>query len=292
MKLRIDDILTVIRGNSEAGRIVPPSGISVWFSVLGSVTMTMLAVLAVLAAFMGARATSEWSNALAMSVTVQVPAVIDAKTEMERIVATSPDIFAIREVDADQQRALLEPLVGAGLDDVAFPRLFVVDAAPDAEDAIENLRLRLAGEMPEAVLDDPGSWRRPMVRAARAVSRLGLLGVGTVLVALICTVILSAEAAIAANRRNIRTLRLIGATDGFIVRAFVRRITLRVVAGAVIGLMIGVGVANLSGNIASGLLSSPGFLAWVSVLALVPLVGLVAFVATRGAAFRALRRLS
>ena len=46
---------------------------------------------------------------------------------------------------------------------------------------------------------------------------------------------LAARAALAANAEVIRVLRLVGAKDSYIARAFVRRFTLRTLAGAAVG---------------------------------------------------------
>ena len=46
---------------------------------------------------------------------------------------------------------------------------------------------------------------------------------------------LAANAALATNAQVIRVLRLIGARDTYIARAFVRRFTLRALSGAAIG---------------------------------------------------------
>ncbi len=50
---------------------------------------------------------------------------------------------------------------------------------------------------------------------------------------------LAAQAALAANDPVIRVLRLIGARDSYIARAFVRRFTLRALAGAALGTLAG-----------------------------------------------------
>ena len=46
---------------------------------------------------------------------------------------------------------------------------------------------------------------------------------------------LAANAALATNAQVIRVLRLIGARDTYIARAFVRRFTLRALSGAAVG---------------------------------------------------------
>jgi cell division transport system permease protein len=109
-------------------------------------------------------------------------------------------------------------------------------------------------------------------------------------------VTLAAQAALAANLAVIRTLRLVGATDAFIARAFVRRFTLRALAGAVAGTVLAVAalLALPAASAEGGFLTGLGFqrAGWLVVPA-IPLVAMVvAFVATRVAAFRMLRGLT
>ncbi len=96
--------------------------------------------------------------------------------------------------------------------------------------------------------------------------------------------------------RSIRVLRLVGARDAYIARAFVRRFTLRAIVGAAAGTVLGmIGVALLpSTDTAGGFLTGLGFqgAGWLYPLALPPLVAVVAFAATRAAAFRKLRELT
>jgi len=88
-------------------------------------------------------------------------------------------------------------------------------------------------------------------------------------------------------------LRLVGARDTYIARAFVRRYTLRGLAGALVGTLLGLGAvallppADSTGSFLTGL----GFAGWQWLLPLVipPLAALVAFVATRWAAFATLK---
>ncbi|MEW9922571.1 cell division protein FtsX, partial [Marimonas sp. MJW-29] len=85
-----------------------------------------------------------------------------------------------------------------------------------------GLRLRLAAEVPGAVLDDHRRWRAPLVKAA---SRLRLLGWASILLsgaAVAAMVTLAANAALAANAQVIAGLRLVGARDDYIAQAFIR----------------------------------------------------------------------
>jgi cell division transport system permease protein len=107
---------------------------------------------------------------------------------------------------------------------------------------------------------------------------------------------LAARAALATNAEVIRVLRLVGAKDTYIARAFVRRFTLRALAGAAVGTAAGIiGVAALpAADAAGGFLTGLGFsgAAWLWPLALPPLAAVVAFAATRRAALQKLRELT
>jgi len=160
----------------------------------------------------------------------------------------------------------------------------------------EGLRQRLTAEAPGAVLDDHQRWRRPMAEAASRLRLLGLMSILLIGFAMAAMITLAANAALAANAQVIRVLRLVGAKDAYIARAFVRRFTLRAAGGALTGVLLGLaGVALLPAqDAAGGFLTGLGFTGWgwFLPLVLVPLAALVAFAATRTAAFRTLRGLT
>lgn len=109
-------------------------------------------------------------------------------------------------------------------------------------------------------------------------------------------VTLAANAALAANAQVIAVLRLVGATDNYIARAFVRRFALRALMGAAAGTALGLVAVMLmpSGGETSGFLTGLGFQGWHWGVPLLvpPLAGVVAFVATAVAARRVLAGLS
>jgi cell division transport system permease protein len=146
------------------------------------------------------------------------------------------------------------------------------------------------------VLDDHTRWRRPLTVAAERLRFFGLVSVVLILGAMAAMITLAANAALATNAQVIRVLRLIGARDTYIARAFVRRFTLRALAGAAIGTVAGMlAVAALpSADAAGGFLTGLGFqgVGWFWPLILPPLAAVVAFVTTRVAAFRKLRELT
>jgi len=91
----------------------------------------------------------------------------------------------------------------------------------------------------------------------------------------------------------IGALRLVGARDVYIARAFVRRFTGRALQGAVLGTVLAmVAVALMpSADAAGGFLTGLGFsgAGWLWPLIVPPFAALAAFWATRTAALRVLR---
>ena len=132
-------------------------------------------------------------------------------------------------VDLAEQEQLLEPWLGPEVAD-REPAAAADDrgARPTATRSTpQGLGQRLASEAPGAVFDDHAAWRLPLVATAE---RLRLLRAGVPRAHRAGArprVGLAAQAAVAANGAVIRTLRLVGARDGFIARGFTRRLTLR-----------------------------------------------------------------
>ena len=88
-------------------------------------------------------------------------------------------------------------------------------------------------------------------------------------------------------------LRLVGARDVYIARAFVRRFTIRALLGAAVGTVLGmIAIALLPrASVEGGFLTGLGFQGshWLLPLLIPPLAAIVAFWATRIAAFRTLK---
>ncbi len=212
------------------------------------------------------------------------------------VLEQTPGVDSARALTEDEQRALLEPWFGPELpvDDLPIPRLVEVVETTEGYDA-EGLRQRLAAEAPGAVLDDHTRWRRPLVEAATRLRLMGWVAIGLILASTAALITLAAGSALAANQQIIRVLRLVGAQDNYIARAFVRRFTLRALTGAAIGTGAGmIAVALLPRASTEGaFLTGLGFagLHWLWPLAVPILAGVIAFWATRIAAFRALRDL-
>ena len=295
------DILGVLRGDRRADRVVPPTGYTASLTVFTAAAMAFLAVFALALSLATGRLAERWGSELAGSATVRISAPagqVEAQVQAaERVLRTTPGIALVRVLDAAEQRALLEPWFGPDLPVDALPVPQLIDVVEDGQgyDA-EGLRLRLAAEAPGAVLDDHSRWRRPLVRAAERLRMLGMVSILLIASATAAMITLAANAALAANAQVIGVLRLVGARDVYIARAFVRRFTLRALAGAAAGPVLGMAAVAIlpRASAEGGFLTGLGFQGWhwLWPLAIPPLAAVVAFWATRVAAFRSLRELT
>ncbi|MDZ4312742.1 MAG: cell division protein FtsX [Cypionkella sp.] len=289
------------QADRQADRVVPPSGHTAWLTSFTAGAMAFLAVFALALSLAAGRLADRWSDALERTATVRLSAPedqMDLQTKaVLAVLSTTPGIAAARAMTDAEQRALLEPWFGPDLpvDALPLPRLIELTETGQGYDD-EGLRQRLAAEAPGAVLDDHTRWRRPLAVAAGRLRLLGLLSISLIGAATAAMITLAASAALAANAQVVRVLRQVGARDAYIARAFVRRFTLRAISGAAAGTLLGmIGVALLpSTDTAGGFLTGLGFqgAGWLYPLMLPPLVAVVAFIATRAAAFRKLRELT
>lgn len=289
------------RGAVARDRVVPPSGFTVRLTVFAAAAMAFLAVFALALSVAAERMADNWSQALARTATVRISAPqgqVEAQAKaVLKVLAETPGVASAHRLTRAEQQALLAPWFGPDLplDALPLPELIELTEADPGYDG-DGLRLRLAAEAPGAVLDDHSRWRRPLVEAAGRLQTLGLISASLIAAALAAMVTLAAQAALSANVQVIRTLRLVGATDSFIARAFVRRFTVRAASGALAGMLAGVLVLMLMprSSVEGGFLTGLGFagLSWLLPLAVPLLAGIVAFVATRLAAFRVLRGLT
>lgn len=293
--------LFLITPDRQADRVVPPSGHTAWLTSFTAGAMAFLAVFALALSLAAGRLADRWSDALERTATVRLSAPedqIDLQTKaVLTILSTTPGIATARAMTDDEQRALLEPWFGPDLpiDALPLPRLIELTESGSGYDG-EGLRQRLAAEAPGAMLDDHTRWRRPLAVAAARLRLLGLLSIALIGTATAAMITLAANSALAANAQVVKVLRLVGARDSYIARAFVRRFTLRALSGAAIGTAAGmIGVALLpSTDSAGGFLTGLGFqgASWLYPLILPPLAAMVAFAATRASAFRKLRELT
>jgi len=301
VKFGLASLRRLIVGDQYASRVVPPSGFTAQLTLFASGAMAFLAVFALALSLASGRLAQRWGDELAGTATIRIVAPQDQRAEQTaaalNVLETTPGVASARALSDAEQQALLAPWFGSDLplDTLPVPRLIEIFTTGQGFDAT-GLRLRLAAEVPGAVLDDHGRWRAPLVAAAQRLRFLGWLAAGLILAAVAAMVTLAANAALAANAQVVAVLRLVGATDSYIAHAFVRRFTWRALVGSTVGVILGlaaVWVLNAGGDIPS-FLTGIGFegMGWLVPLALPFVCAFVALVATAVAAGRALKVLS
>lgn len=291
----------LVLGDAQADRVVPPSGITAHLTIFVAGAMAFLAVFALALSLAADRLADRWAEELARSATLRINAPADqraAQTESAlAILAQTAGVASARALSLEEQTALLAPWFGASLslDALPVPQLIEVIEDETGYDAA-GLRLRLAAEVPGAVLDDHTRWREPLVDAARSLRRLGLVSILLIGSAMAAMITLAANAALAANAQVIEVLRLVGAKDNYIAYAFVRRFTLRALSGCLAGVVLGmIGVVLMpAASDEGGFLTGLGFqgVGWFWPLLIPALGALVALAATGAAARRRLGELS
>ncbi|RBI74107.1 cell division protein FtsX [Roseovarius sp. TE539] len=295
------NVINWVAGDAQADRVVPPTGFTASLTLFSAATMAFLAVFALALSLATSRLADRWGEELARSSTLRISAPEGQMTEQTaaalRVLESTPGIASARVLEKEEQRALLEPWFGPDLpvDSLPIPRLIEVIEEGEGYDA-SGLRLRLSEEVPGAVLDDHTRWRRPLVEAADRLRLLGWLSLALIGGTMGAMITLAANAALAANSQVISVLRLVGARDSYIARAFERRFTLRALIGASGGMVLGCGavLALPEADPAGGFLTGLGFQGWhwLWPLLVPPVAAVVAFLATRAAATRTLEAMT
>ena len=242
-----DAVAAYLRGSGGPDRIVPRATQPLGLVALLAALIAFGAVLALALAVAATRLAEGWQAELADAATLQVFAPEDEIEQQARaalaVLRETPGVRSVRMVDLSEQERLLEPWLGPDLpvESLPLPLLIEVEADRDVLDQAALL-VRLQAEAPGAVYDDHAAWREPLVATAERLRSAALAAVGFAAVTLAAVLALAAQAAVSANGRVVEMLRLVGARDGFIARAFTRRVTLRAVAGAAAGTALAMGV--------------------------------------------------
>ncbi|WP_341211751.1 FtsX-like permease family protein [uncultured Limimaricola sp.] len=302
MKRALWTALSFLAGDVQADRSVPPTGFTARLTLLTAAAMALLTVFALSLSLATGRLAARWSDDLAQTSTLRISAPAEQMAAQTAaaldVLRTTPGIASARALTQEEEQALLTPWFGPDLPlgALPIPQLIEIVETGGGYDAT-GLRARMQAEVPGAVLDDHTRWRAPLVAAAGKLRGLGALAIVLIGASTAAMITLAAQSALSANAQVIRVLRLVGARDSYIARAFVRRFTLRALSGAAVGTLLGaVLVALLPGGAqaSDSFLTGIGFSGadWLWLLLIPPLTAAVAFSATRGAARRMLERQS
>ena len=228
-----------ILNNREHLQVVPNTGFTKWLTTFTAGAMSFLAVVGLAFSLICSDLSNEWGESLKnSSLRLSAPTdLLEKHTNMAlAILEQTSGVESARLVGIGAKKKLLEPWLGVDfpLEAIAMPALIEIRETEAGVD-YEGLRLRLSVELPSASLDNHSEWRRPIEVVSKLVSQLGMFTVILIMLSSIAMVTMASNAALSANVKVLRVLRLVGAFDTFIVTAFVRIFTLRVFLGSLTG---------------------------------------------------------
>lgn len=228
-----------ILNNREHLQVVPNTGFTKWLTTFTAGAMSFLAVVGLAFSLICSDLSNEWGESLKnSSLRLSAPTdLLEKQTNMAlAILEQTSGVKSARLVGIGAKKKLLEPWLGVDfpLEAIAMPALIEIHETEAGVD-YEGLRLRLSAELPSAILDNHAEWRRPIEVVSKLVSQLGMFTVILIMLSSIAMVTMASNAALSANVKVLRVLRLVGAFDTFIVTAFVRIFTLRVFLGSLTG---------------------------------------------------------
>ena len=225
--------------NPDHLQVVPNTGFTKWLTTFTAGAMSFLAVVGLAFSLICSDLSNEWGESLKnSSLRLSAPTdLLEKQTKMAlAILEQTSGVQSARLVGIGAKKKLLEPWLGVDfpLEAIAMPALIEIHETEAGVD-YEGLRLRLSAELPSAILDNHAEWRRPIEVVSKLVSQLGMFTVILIMLSSIAMVTMASNAALSANVKVLRVLRLVGAFDTFIVTSFVRIFTLRVFLGSLTG---------------------------------------------------------
>ncbi len=293
--MKID--LRLLRREPTADATVPPSGATGYLTGAAATAMAFLAVCALALALAANRTAERWSVLLAGSATLELsgPTATEDARRAVTILRQTEGIASAEALTPEATAGLLEPWIGEAelLEALDLPVLIAVEETPTLDRAALDNRLK--GELPGALYHRHTDWRARIEDATTQIRGLATAVLAIALTVMGIVVTIAARASLAMHVRVIETLRLLGATDAYIARAFVRRMTLRTLSGALVGTAVGIALVLAldfgGGPQGAGTLRPTGAAGWIALLAIPPAAAVIAFAATRAAAFRVLARI-
>lgn len=289
----------LIHGDPSAERLLAPAAHPSRSLAGLAALLAFFAVLLIALGLAAGRLAERWDGELGGSATLQI---IGDEPEMEaqaraalEVLRVSPGVLSVRVVEVAEQRALIEPWLGAGvaLDALPLPLMIEVELDHDTLDA-PALARQLAIAAPGTIFDDHAAWRLPLVVSAERLAVFAWVCLGLIALAFLSVCGLAARGSVATSGRDLRTLQLVGARDRFIAGIFTRRFALHALVGAGLGTAAGMGLVALlpKASETGFFLIGIGMEGWWQALPLaVPVVAvLLVRLATGRAVRRALRR--
>ncbi len=289
--------------------IVPPGSSAGQSMALVVAIMSFLACLTVGAVSLVNQSAATWQSQIAREATIQIRPARDfdvetALADARAIAAGFDGVRAARVIGRNETLGLLEPWLGTGLDldELPLPRLVVITIDENDPPDFVAMRTAINEVVPNATLDDHRAWVSRLVTMARTMTFAGTCVLMLVLAALVMTVVFATRGAMAGNHEVIEVLHFVGARAGFIAGQFQQRflwVGLRgaaagglaaIVVFVAIGVWAGRNLTTAEGEQLSAFFGdfAIGLGAYVGVLLVIGLVGVLTMLTTRITVLRVL----
>jgi cell division transport system permease protein len=215
--------------------------------------MVFLASLSLAAVMTLQRALSGWDASLAGTMTVELPPVPQTPPGAKPAAANdgglsaalallraTPGIGAAEPLSRDAVSGLIAPFLGNALtpDDLDLPILIDVRIDRGAAPDLADLKTRLDGVAPGAMIDDHRLWLGRLLMFARSVEITALLILALIGVVVVLTVMFVTRTGLLVHREAIELLHLMGARDGYIAHQFEREALRLGLVGGLAGLLL------------------------------------------------------
>jgi cell division transport system permease protein len=265
LKVPSGAVLSRLRLRPIATPIVPETSVAGRTLMLLIAIMTFLSAVTLGGVLLVQKSAIAWSADVGREVTIQIRPIEgeDMVANLRTAVAlasSTPGVASARELSLEENEALLEPWLGAGLDlsAIEIPRLVVVQLSDPVDADIEQLERNLA-TVPGASLDTHAAWRQQLNTMAGTIVVSGLLVLALIAVATVLAIIFATRGAMASNREIVDVLHYIGASNRFIAGEFQSRFLTIGLRGGLIGggasilffVLIGLGAGSVLPQAAS-----------------------------------------
>jgi len=201
--------------------------------------MVFLAALALSGAIAAAGLAAHWRTGAAALMTVTVPQMSQTSAgAAARILSSSPAVASARQLTPAEIGLLLKPWLGEDPSALSLrlPAMFEVRLTDAARDP--GLAQRLDQAAPGTLVERNGAWLTRLADLVRSMQACAAIVLIVVTIVAAAVVAVATRAGLAARRDAIDIVHGLGAADGLIAAQFANRITVLVLAGAVLGLLL------------------------------------------------------
>lgn len=281
------------REKQADARLLPGGDLPSHLTFLAAAAMAFIAAVVLALSLSATRTAERWQDAFRAGITIELPheTPSERRDALLRALSEVAGVGAVSVIGTGDQAALLSPWLGDDIDAASLRLPVLIDIEGDADPG--EVAARVEAVAPDGVVLDHADWRDPVVRAADRIASVALAALILTLLVAATVVWLAASATVASSERVIEVLRLVGATDRFVISRFARPFAIRAASGALLGTAlaaVALALVRLAGPIGP-LVAGPLGLEWLW-LVLLPLVaGVISWGAARLSAMRLLRRL-